>query len=112
MTQVKKLTVLSRKDLSPGYQAVQSAHAAIDFQYQYPKIAKKWHKSNYLVLLSVSDEKELTKYISIFKKFNLKHTIFREPDIGNEITAVAVQPSILLKHICKNLELLLKQKQK
>lgn len=110
MTQIKKLTVLSRQDLKPGYQAVQSAHAAIDFQHQYPKIAKKWHKSNYLIFLSVLDENELLKYISIFKKFNLKHTIFREPDIGNEITAVAVQPSVLVKALCKDLPLLLKNK--
>lgn len=110
MTQIKKLTVLTREDLNPGYQAVQAAHAAIDFQHQFPKIARKWHKSNYLILLSVLNEKELITYIEVFKKFNLKHTIFREPDIGNGITAIAVQPSVLLKRICSKLPLALKHK--
>ena len=73
---------------------MQSAHAAIDFQHQYPEEATEWHKkSNYLALLTVSDESELIKLITkaIFK--GIKHTIFREPDIDNQITAVAFEAS-------------------
>jgi hypothetical protein len=38
---------------------------------------------------------------------NIKHTIFREPDIDNQITAVAFEPSDATKKLCKNLKLML-----
>lgn len=88
---------------------MQSAHACIDFQHQHPDIASKWNKeSNYLVFLSVPNESELERYIERFKEHNLKHTVFREPDIGNQITAVAVEPCELSKKICSRLSLTLK----
>jgi hypothetical protein len=44
-------------------------------------------------ILTVSDEQELIKLITKAILFGIKHTVFREPDIGNEITAVAFEPS-------------------
>jgi len=39
----------------------------------------------------------------------IKYTVFREPDINNEITAVAFEPSIEAKKLCSNLPLLGKE---
>ena len=73
---------------------MQSAHAAIDFQHEYPVESKEWQsKSNYLALLTVSDELELNKLIEKAKIRNIKFTVFREPDIQNQITAIAFEPS-------------------
>jgi len=72
---------------------VQSAHAAIQFQHEYPELAKNWYSnSNYLIFLSVENEAELIKLINKANSNNIKISIFREPDINNEITAIALEP--------------------
>ena len=96
MKQIKnsKLIVVTRRDIHIGYQAVQAGHAAIEFQYDYPEVAKDWHdNSNYLIFLSTDDEAHLKKLIIKATEKGIKYTIFREPDIGNQITAVAFEPS-------------------
>jgi hypothetical protein len=40
---------------------------------------------------------------------NLKISVFREPDIGNEITAIAIQPGETSKKLVRNLPLGLKE---
>lgn len=78
-----------RDDLSPGQQVVQTAHAIADFAVEHPVEFKAWkYGSNYLCCLSSND---LLGLIRILKRFEAKHTVFREPDIGNEITAIAVE---------------------
>ncbi len=73
---------------------MQSAHAAIDFQHAHPIEATDWQtNSNYLALLTVANEEELYKLIDKATFKGIKYTIFREPDINNEITAIAFEPS-------------------
>lgn len=73
---------------------MQSAHAVIDFQYEHPYEASQWQtKSNYLALLTVPNEESLCKLISKAENSGIKFTVFREPDLNNEITAVAFEPS-------------------
>lgn len=111
MTQInQKLIIITRRDLHPGYQAVQSSHAGIDFQHQHPEIAKQWNKeSNYLIILSVANEEQLFLYLEKFNFHNIKTTVFREPDIGNEITAIAVEPSEKTRKLTSKLPLALKE---
>lgn len=74
--------------------ASQIVHAAIDFQHEHPDVAINWHtNSNYVALLTVADEQELISLITKAILKGIKHTIFREPDLGNRITAVAFEPS-------------------
>ena len=102
--------MVSRRDLSIAQQAVQSGHAAIDFQYQHPTEAGKWQKeSNYLVFLTVADESELIKLISKAILSGIKHTVFREPDIDNQITAVAFEPTEASKKLTSSCPLLGKE---
>ena len=106
----QKLRVVTRRDLPIPYQAVQSGHAAIDFQHQHPVEAKEWQtQSNYLAFLTVADEAELIKLISKAILSGIKHTIFREPDINNEITAVAFEPSEAAKRLTSSCPLLGKE---
>lgn len=85
---------MSRRDISIGYQATQASHALVQFQYEYPSESSAWYKqSNYLALLTVSDEGELEKLIIKASAKGIKHSVFREPDIGNQITAVAFEAS-------------------
>ncbi len=105
--QISKLRVVTRRDLSLPTQAVQSAHAAIDFQHAHPKEASEWQtKSNYLALLTVANEEELYKLSEKAAIRGIKYTIFREPDINNEITAIAFEPSDASKKITSSCPLL------
>ena len=102
-----KLRVVTRRDLKIGTQSVQLAHAAIDFQHQHPVEAKEWQrKSNYLALLTVSNEQELILLVSKAILLGIKHTIFREPDLDNQITAVAFEPSDAAKKLTSSCKLL------
>ena len=113
MTQIHegdKLYVVSRRDITAGYQSVQAQHALAEFIFEHPEIAREWHKnSNYLGFLSAADERELNRLIEMALLHNLKISVFREPDIGNEITAIAIQPGETSKKLVRNLPLGLKE---
>lgn len=106
----KKLYVITRRDLSPGQQMLQAAHAAIEFQHAYPEIAKNWNtNSKYLIFLSVENEDALIHYLEKIKKTNLKYSIFTEPDINDQLTAIALQPGLMSSKLVSNLPLALKE---
>jgi peptidyl-tRNA hydrolase len=95
--------------LEPGYQAVQSMHAGIQFTFEHPEYAEHWYKqSNYLGLLSVADEQELTKLIEQAAANDIRFSIFRESDIEDQITAIALAPGPKSKKLCSKLPLALK----
>ena len=102
--------MVTRRDLPFGVQTTQGAHAAIDFQHEYPIEAQEWHKhSNYLALLTVSDEAELIKLITKAILTGIKHTTFREPDLNNQITAVAFEASEAARKLTSSCPLLGKE---
>jgi len=100
--------VITRSDLNPGYQAVQSMHALRQFTAEHPEVDRLWfEQSNYLVLLSVSNEVELYNLMERAQSQGIQVSIFREPDIGDQITAIALAPGPRSKKLCSNLKLAL-----
>lgn len=96
--------------MKPGYAGVQSIHAAIQFAMEHPDTNKVWfEKSNYLGFLSVADEKELLHLIEIASHHNIQFSVFKEPDIDNQITAIALAPGVKTKKMCSNLKLALRE---
>jgi hypothetical protein len=86
---------------------VQTAHAVADFAIHHPDEFKAWqHGSNYLCCLSSSIQR-IQMIIDRLELYDIKYVIFREPDIGNEITALAVEslPQDLHKKLFKNFKL-------
>jgi hypothetical protein len=61
-----------------------------------------------LIFLSVPDQKSLIELSNKASVYDIKHTCFNEPDIGNEITAVAFEPGKKSKKLCSRLPLALK----
>lgn len=97
--------------MTDGYKAVQSAHAAINFTFEHPSRAGPWFRdSNYLVLLEVKNERQLKQLIQRCEELQLYYTVFREPDIGNQITAVAIEPSDITRKLVSKIPLLFKSK--
>ena len=108
-SQNDKLYVIGREDLGPGYMSVQAMHAAIQFQHDQPEHAVTWFKqSNYLGFLSVLNEDELTRIINKATALGVRFSVFREPDIDDQITAIALEPGVLSKKLCSNLKLALR----
>ncbi len=99
------LYVVTRRDLLPEVQAVQSAHAAIDFQHEWPGIANGWHKHNYLVFVSVEDEEGLAALNRKAMKRGLATTAFYEPDLNGSLTAIALEPGEQSRRLCRGLPL-------
>lgn len=100
------MIVVTRRDIPLAYQAVQAAHAAIDFQHGHSIEAKNWHNtSNYLIFLTVANEDELKQLILKAAERYIKITPFREPDINNELTAIAFEPSEATRKLTSSLPL-------
>lgn len=88
---------------------MQSIHAAIQFAMEHPSTNKEWfEKSNYLGFLSVSNEEELLSLAEKANSLGIECSIFREPDIDNQATAIAIAPGLKSKKLCSNLKLALK----
>lgn len=103
------LTVIVREDLQPGYRCVQSAHALADFAVKHENEFKNWQKgSNYLCCLEANEDK-INRTLEKLDRFEIKYEIFREPDIGGQMTAVAVEAISREQHkqLFKNLKLTL-----
>lgn len=97
-----KLFLVVRGDLSPAQQAVQMGHALQEFNILHPEEAKSWHgSSNHLAFLEVQDETALEALLRRACERGIKVAEFREEDLGDSLTAVAVPPSG--KSICRGL---------
>ena len=94
MTQINKeqskLVVITRSDLTPGYQAQQSTHSVADFAHEFPQSFNKWKTtSNSIICLQVNNEKELdTLFYKLSKLTSV--TKFYEPDLNDELTSICL----------------------
>ena len=75
---MKKLYVIVRKDLTPSQRAVQAGHAVAEFLLRGPNF-----------YLGVKGLKQLENIKRKLDFNGVTYVEFREPDIGNEITAIA-----------------------
>jgi hypothetical protein len=100
----QKLYVITRKDLTPGQMACQGMHAAIDFIFEFPEIAKEWHSiSNHICFLQVTNEMDLKRFLETVKKNNLKFKLFYEPALEMQLTAVCLEPTDEAQITCSEL---------
>ena len=110
MKRGEKLYVVTRRDLSPGYQAVQGIHAAQQFALEFPTLAEEWREqSNYLGFLSVKHEGALKLLAWKAMRKGLAVAVFCEPDRHWEVTAIAIQAGSVSKKLCEKLPLALSE---
>jgi len=89
-----KLYLVTRKDLSPGYQVAQTAHAVAEFAISHPELFEKWYRtSQYVVALESKTLEHLSELHKKGKELNIPVAGFHEPDLDNQLTAVAFAPS-------------------
>ena len=82
-----KLFVIVRNDLSRSQKTVQTLHAGAEYILNNPQTP--WDNGT-VVCLKVDNEDQLKEEIKRLDKMEIKHSIFKEPDIGNEITSLAI----------------------
>lgn len=84
----KYVYVIVRNDLSNAQKAVQSSHAILETTR---KFINKTDEHPSVIILIVKNERRLLRLCS---ELEIDHITFREPDIGNEMTAIATKPLI------------------
>ena len=81
---MKRLYVLINKDLSPVYGCVQGGHAVAQWLLDHP--GQTWNNS-YLIYLKCNLFSMRKRLIKLQRDFSE----FREPDLNNELTAIAIE---------------------
>jgi hypothetical protein len=80
-----KLYVVVRDDLSVPQKAVQAGHAVAEFLINNET---SWSNGT-LVYLRVPNEAHLHTLLDKLEDYEMEHSLFREPDLNNEVTALA-----------------------
>lgn len=65
-----------------------------------------------MVQLTVKDEQELKDLVRKIETQQLRYVLFREPDLNNQVTAVAIEPSDATQRLVSNFPLMLKERPK
>lgn len=85
---------MTHAELSTGYQTAQVAHATAEFLSSQTIKADHWKRtSNSLIVLEATNAEHLSEILEQAKTLNIPTAEFREPDMGDEITAIAFAPS-------------------
>ena len=105
-----KLRIITRRDLTAGYQAVQSLHAIPEFQKEHTNIYNSWYNnSNYIAFLSVSNEEDLCSLAKKAIEAGIAVSKFFEPDLGGQLTSIALEPCDASSRITSSLPRALKE---
>lgn len=101
-----KLYVVTRTDLPIGAQAAQAAHAAIEAARADTAHVRAWHsQSNTIVLLVADSHAKLERLAAAADVRGCEMHVFREPDLGDQLTAIALLGD-RAERVCAGLRLL------
>lgn len=88
---MEKLYVIVRADLAPGLQIAQACHAVQTFCLAHPTTFHNWAAGpGNLVVLHAPDQMSLGVMAKTAAKQGALTAAFNEPDLGNELTAIAL----------------------
>jgi len=77
---------------------------------KHPEIIRQWHSSsNYLVIVSVPDEVALIGLTTRAREAGITHHLVHEPDLGNESTALVLEPGDIARRLCSSYPLALRE---
>ena len=103
----RKLFIVVREDLPYGSPCAQVAHALTEFSIKYPVDFHDWYNaSNTIAVLQVPTILNLAKLCDRAEFESVRKAEFHEPDLNNELTAVAFEPSENTRRLLKKLDLL------
>jgi len=89
------LYVVVRKDITPSQSAVQAGHALAEYMLN----STRW-KNKILVYLGAKDLRQLHRIKDKLEYEEIEHYPFYEPDLDNQLTAIASDtPSTIFKNL-------------
>jgi len=101
--------VITRSDINPGYQVVQSTHSTADFAHEHPETFATWKaESNSIICLSTPSQESLLKLYEKYKRIT-PVTLFYEPDV-NAYTSLCLYGTPKVRKSLSHLSLTLKEK--
>ena len=86
---MQKLYVLINKELGLIYSAVQAGHAVAEWMLRYGYGQLKEWENGTLIYLDVDNEQDLMLWSERLNRRGMEWIGFREPDIGDQLTAIA-----------------------
>lgn len=93
--------------ISLGLQSAQAVHVGFSFATKHPEITNSWlTDSQYLVIVSVPTSFHILELAEKADKLGIDHIVWREPDLGNQPTAIALAPIDASRILCANLPLM------
>ena len=96
----EKMYVIVRNDLSVAYRCVQGAHALSQYAIELNQSFSFWD-NQYLIFLSTPNLITIKEFEKILKKRNVVYSLFKEPDLGNQLTAIAFRAYDIPKDIAE-----------
>ena len=106
----EKLRIVTVRDIHPGAQLAQSAHAMSQFAVEYPVQFKDWYEnSQYVACLSIEDEKSLLVLAEKLSQRGIAVSVFREPDYNHKATSIAIEACEESRKLTSNLRLAQKE---
>ena len=102
--QIKPYTyIITRRDLPISVLTVQSIHASIEATKRFPQPSE----TVFVVLCSVKNEIKLRNSLDFIRSRGIKCASFEEPDLDNQLTAIATEPVYQDKrHIFRKFQIL------
>lgn len=98
--------MVTRADLPIGLQTAQAVHAAFQFGHDHRLLTSGWlHDSNYLIIVTVPDEFALEVLATTSLQRGLRVSVIREPDLDDQMTALAIEPGEEARRLCSSLPL-------
>jgi hypothetical protein len=98
--------VITHAELTTGQQIAQVAHAVAEFALRKQDAFQHWHTtSQFLVALAATNEERLQILHNTLQQKKFQLTEFREPDLNDALTAVALTPHPQLKRMLSDLPL-------
>lgn len=83
------LYTLTRSDLTTGQKCAQSSHSLAQYLIEHQPHTKNEWNNGYIIHLELGNEKSLKRWINKFEQNGIKFSLFREPDMNNQITSIA-----------------------
>lgn len=96
------LYTISRRDLPLAQQAIQSAHAALEYAYQFGR-PSDFHPS--YINLTVRDKYQLEQFRDVLNATGIKTAEFHEPYMAWGFTAISCCVTEEQRYMFKNLQL-------
>ncbi len=89
---------------------MQAAHALTKFIQEHTAQYQNWYDiSQHLGFLSVEDQPALERLCSRLTGLGITYSTFHEPDMGNALTAIAVEPTAHATRHLSSLPLAMKE---